>query len=136
MLKRQLYSVFILSLLLPIVVISSMLLYNNYKLLYTHHKDMVVSDNLRVRSVIFEVTTFATNLSDAIARDPALTSLISQTYLTPRESQPALDNFNLLEIVYRMYTPLASITLYTDNPTLPDYEHIKTISDANQTWFR
>jgi len=65
------------------------LLFNNYNLLYRHHKDMIVSHNLRVRSVLFEVTTFVTHLSDAIARDVSLHGLISTRYESPaKPGQP------------------------------------------------
>ncbi len=136
MLKKQLYNIFIFSLLLPILVIGSILLYNNYNLLFKHHKDMIISDNLRVRSVMFEVTTFITNLSDAISKDNSLYNLVSTDYPTLRHSTEALTNFDLLKNVHRMYTQIASITLYTNNPTLSDYEYIKIVTDDNRTWFR
>lgn len=135
MLKKQLYNIFIVSLLIPILAIGSILLYNNYNLLFKHHKDMIVSDNLRVRSVMFEVTTFITNLSDAISKDVSLYNLISTDYDSLKDSTAALDDFNLLQNTHRMYTQIASITLYTDNPTLSDYDYIKVLSDDNRAWF-
>lgn len=136
MLKRQLYNVFIISLLVPTLAIGSFLLFNNYNLLYRHHKDMIVSHNLRVRSVLFEVTTFVTHLSDAIARDVSLHGLISTRYESPGQARSALESFDLLDSFYRMYTQFASITLFTDNPTLSDYEHVRVITADEWDWFR
>lgn len=135
MLKKQLYKIFISSLLLPILVIGSILLYNNYNLLFKHHKDMIISDNLRVRSVIFEVTTFLTNLSDAISKDGGLYDLVATEYENFEDASAALNSFDLLKNTYRMYTQIASITLYTNNPTLFDYEYVKTIADDDRLWF-
>ena len=76
MLKRQLYIIYFLSLFLPICVIGSFLLYNNYSMLYEHHQDMLISDNLRIRSIVFEATTSLTNVCDTVAEDTDFHALL------------------------------------------------------------
>ncbi len=135
MIKKQLYKIFLLSLLLPIILVATFLFYSNYKMLYDSHTEMIISDNLRVKSVMFEVTTSVTNLCDSISEDQGLQDLVATSYANVQESRDALDEFDLLHVYYERHTEVASITLYTDNTTLFSYEHVNVVDDDNSVWF-
>jgi len=135
MLKRQLYIIYFLSLFLPICVIGSFLLYNNYSMLYEHHQDMLISDNLRIRSIVFEATTSLTNVCDTVAEDTDFHALLEHNYKTSSEAREALNDFTLLDDIYTRQTEISAMTLYTNNTTLQNYGHFEVITDENKEWF-
>ncbi len=135
MLKRQLYIVYIVSIFIPILLIGSYLVYNNYSMLYDHHESMLVSDNLRVRSIVFETTTSITNICDAIAENKELMTLLQANYPSQDDAINALEASEVISSHYSRHTDIASITLYTENPTLTSYEHIVAIDEHNREWF-
>lgn len=135
MLKRQLYSVYIFALFMPILIVGSILIYNNYSMLYAHHEDMLRSDNIRVRSVMFEATTSVINISESIANDDDLKNLVSKDYINDLMSRKALEDFTLISDVYNRYTEISEIKIYTDNLSLISYDHVQVVDDENRAWF-
>ena len=135
MLKKQLYLIYILSLFLPICIIGSFLLYNNYSMLYEHHQDMLVSDNLRIRSIIFEVTTSITNICDTVAGDAELHQLIEHEYASKEEALVNMQEITQLNQIYTRQTEISAITLYTNNKSLYTYDHFVVIDEHNSKWF-
>jgi len=136
--RRQLYWVYLLSIFLPICGIGSFLVINNDSLIYDHHKDMLVSDNLRVRSIIFEITTSITNICDNLSDDKLLKKLLSTSFDSYEEANLELKSYKEIEAYYGRHTEISSITVYTTNPTLHSYGHIKMIDDTikKTSWFK
>lgn len=118
MLKKQLFLVNIISLFIPILLVGVILLCINHSLLYGHHEEMLVSDNLRNRSIIFEVTTSITNICDSISEDPDVIDLLAKRYHSSDEVNDAYGEFTMLSDLYSRYTEVSSITLYTENKSL------------------
>lgn len=135
MLRKQLYIVSILSILLPILLIGSFLVRNNYSLLYSHHQDMLQSENLRVRSIIFEITTSITNVCDTLREDEGLYELLGTKYMTQEEARLALETYSSIRDIYERHTDISSIKIYTKNPTLYSYGHIEVVDEENEAWF-
>lgn len=135
MLKKQLFLVNIISLFIPILLVGVILLCINHSLLYGHHEEMLVSDNLRNRSIIFEVTTSITNICDSISEDPDVIDLLAKRYHSSDEVNDAYGEFTMLSDLYSRYTEVSSITLYTENKSLYSYEHIVVVDDTIQEWF-
>ncbi len=136
MLKKQLYRAFLLALLVPMIMVGSFLLYNNYSMLYEHHENMVSADNTRVRSIIFEVTTSVKNVCDYIASSQEIRSFVSNDYYGYLDANNAIDDFTMLDEFYERYTEIESIVLYTDNPTLHSYRHVEKISNEDGEWYQ
>lgn len=136
--KRQLYLVYILSIFIPVIIVGSSLIYNNYRQLYRHHEEMLESDHVRVRSILFEVTTSVVNICDNIAGSPELQDLIATTYPHYTNAHYRLMDFSLMQDYYGRYTEIADLTLYTENTTLHDYGHIRVVTDEikEQEWYQ
>ena len=73
--KQQLYSVYFLAVFLPIMIIGVFLLSNTYSLLGSYHRDLLKSDNLRVKTILFEITTQMYNLSEELAFDEEIRNI-------------------------------------------------------------
>lgn len=136
--RKQLYFIYILSIFVPISVIGIFLVVNNYSLIYDQHKATLVSDNLRVRSIIFEITTSLTNICDNISSDQQLLNLIDNDYSSFEEANRALENYKELDNYYGRHTEISTITLYTNNTTLHNNGHIKVITDSEKenVWYQ
>lgn len=135
MIKQQLNKIYVMSLLLPIILIAVFLFVGNYTMLYRNHKEMLISDNLRIKSVLFEVTTSVTNLSDYIFDNDSVQTLISTEYGTEELARTALEEFSLIHDLYSQHMEISTINLYTDNVSLVSYEHVQVINQDNQEWF-
>ena len=135
MIKQQLNKIYVMSLLLPIILIAVFLFVGNYTMLYRNHKEMLISDNLRIKSVLFEVTTSVTNLSDYIYDNDSVQTLISTEYGTEELARTALEEFSLIHDLYSQHMEISTINLYTDNVSLVSYEHVQVINQDNQEWF-
>lgn len=134
MLKKQLNRVFIIVLLIPVIAIGSYLLYNNYNMLYGHHEEMLISDNLRIRSIIFEVTTSITNIAEIIGENDDLMQLISKSYENEVEARNQMKQVTVLSEYFSRHTEIGRITLYTDNASLISTDHI-TVVDTDDPWY-
>lgn len=135
MLKRQLFLVYIFSLFLPISIIGSFLMWNNYNTLYEHHQDILASDNLRIRSIIFESTTSITNICDTIADDPELHRLVKNDYDSWNAARDELVDYTQISDIYSRQTEISSINLYSNNKTMHSYGHFNVIDNENKDWF-
>lgn len=135
MLRRQLYKIFVTILLIPAVVIGSYMLIYNYNMIYDNHKDMLKSDNLRIRSILYDVTTSLTNACEIISRDQGLQELLSKKYDGANSAMKAMTNFTFLKEINSRYTEISSLKVYTDSEYLSSYEHISVVEDEERDWF-
>lgn len=137
-LRRQLNRFYLFAIFIPIFLIGTYLLYNNYNLIMSHHKDMLISENLRVRSIVFEVTTSMMNICDNISEDKNLAEILTTTYDNSNDVRSILNEGTVIDEFYGRHTELSSVTIYTTNQTLIDHEHFKVLSPAQQrgSWFQ
>lgn len=120
--RQQLYVVYFLAVFLPILVIGVFLLTNTYRILGNYHRDLLKSDNLRVKSILFEVTTQIYNLSEELAYDEAIAKFVStHHYVWDYEVQRA-ENVKMIDIYEKNYAEIDAIEIYTDNPAFMDYK--------------
>ncbi len=136
MLKRQLYTVYILTLFIPILAVGSYLLYNNYSMVYEHHENMLASDNIRVKSIVFELTTSITNICDSISESKEVTSLLTGRYDSRQEAEEAMMSMTIMEDFFERHTETSSIELLTNHPDLFSYEQIKSVSGEDEEAYR
>lgn len=135
MLRKQLYRIFITILLIPALVIGSYMLVYNYNLIFEHHSDMLKSDNLRIRSILYDVTTSLTNTCEIISRDQGLQEILSVEYSNQNAALKALADFAFLKEINSRYAEISSLKVYTDNASLSSYGHIDVIDDSEKDWF-
>lgn len=135
MLRRQLYRIFVSILLIPALLIGLYLLIYNYRIIYDHHSDMLKSDNLRVRSIIYDVTTALTNVCEIISTNEGLHTVLSTEYESTHQAYNALMDFSLLKELNNRYPEISSLKVYTDNTTLSTYGHVVRIDETQTAWF-
>ncbi len=136
--RQQLYSIYIIAIFFPIVVIGSFLVGNTHRLLTNYYRDLLESDNLRVKTILFEITTQTYNMSEEISFEDALQEVLnaseekSQSQTNPSDAYATINNY------LAKHAEIEDITIYTDNPFAKDYMHFTEVNNEIRTanWYK
>ena len=120
---RQLYTIYILAVFLPVVLIGTFLVSNTYKLLTNYHRDLLESDNLRVRTILFEITTQVYNISEELSFNARVASILKGSYASEEELVNAVnESAEVVDNYMYHYTEIEQIDIYCDNPDMREYK--------------
>lgn len=136
--KKQLYFIYFSAIFIPTLIIGSFLLTNTLNLLINHYKNQVEADNIRVKSIMFDVTTTVSNLSDELFIDKNLQALLKTRYATVNEAVNYSSNFTKINNFIKKNAFISSIEIYTSNSTLYNNGYYKAITDEikNMEWYQ
>lgn len=137
--RRQLYTIYILAVFVPITLIGIFLVGNTSGLLTNYHRDLLESDNLRVRTILFEITTQVYNISEELSFNDEVGAILTKNHASAQaftdavnEAASAVDNY------LHNYTEIEQVEIYCDNPTISDYKQYHRADDtvAAADWYR
>ena len=120
--RQQLYTIYFAALFLPIMIIGIFLLINTYTLLSNYHRDLLEADNLRVKTILFEMTTQVYNISENLVFDANIKEILSANYTQREKLVEKAGNLTVVDNYAQNYAEIESIEIYTDNPTFTDYK--------------
>lgn len=126
--KKQLYIVYLIACILPILIIGIFLLINTKNLVLNQHYSQASADNTRVRSILLDTSISLTNMSDNLFQDDALQRVLSAEYPTAEDSYAACRRYSLLDYFAANYTEISAMYLYYNNKTMHDYGRFKAIT--------
>ena len=134
--QQQLVMIFILVLIIP-VSLCGILLYQSQKVLTRHYREQTESDNLRVKSILFDVTTNLYNVSQTIAYDDDLAKILTTEYQSDMDVRKAIDTYDVISGILNRETSIESLNIYTFNDTIGDYNvfHTATSEIQETDWF-
>lgn len=135
--KRQLYFIYLLALFVPVTMLGIFLIMNTKNLLKNYYSDMVASDNLRIKSIFFEITTQIYNMSENICGDEQLAEVLGTDYRTERAFAADADAFiNGNSYLYN-YAEVEELAIYTDNPSISNHRIFRQagVGEQAQDWF-
>lgn len=135
--KRQLYFIYLLALFVPVTMLGIFLIMNTNNLLKNYYSDMVASDNLRLKSIFFEITTQMYNMSENICEDELLSKVLGTDYGTESAFLTDADAFmNGNGYIYN-YAEVEELAVYTDNPSIREHRIFRQAAQDGQTpdWF-
>ena len=134
--QQQLVMIFILVLIIP-VSLCGILLYQSQRVLTRHYREQTESDNLRVKSILFDVTTNLYNISQTIAYDSDLQKILTKHYISDLSVRKTIDQYDVISGILNRETSIESLKIYTQNDTLGDYNvfHIATEEIQSTDWF-
>ena len=135
--QKQLLAIFVLVLLIP-VLFCVFILNQSTSSLEDHYREQTEAENLRVKSVIFDVVTNLYNISENLADDKDLLNILYTDYPDPQSAHSAMKNYRGISNVYDRDTSVTFIGIYTFNESLGDYSffHPATKQIQNSSWFR
>lgn len=137
--RRQLYAIYIMAVLVPVTLIGIFLVGNTANLLTNYHRDLLESDNLRVRTILFEITTQVYNISEEIAFNKEVLSVLTGTYDSEQEMAEVVDSAAFLVNNYLYnYTEIEQMEIYCDNPSFYDYKQYHKVDEtiAAASWYQ
>ena len=137
--RKQLYTIYILAVFFPVVLIGIFLVSNTYKLLTNYHRDLLESDNLRVRTILFEITTQAYNISEELSFNARVASILKGSYASEEELAYAVNQSSEVVDNYMYhYTEIAQIDIYCDNPDIREYKQYHRVDTQTEKadWYQ
>lgn len=135
--KSQLYTIYIIVVFLPITIIGSFLIINTSRLLTNYHRDLLKSDNLRVKTILFEITTQIYNISEELAFDDNIRKVLSGDK-SPFELVQKPSDMTVADSYEYNYAEIDSIEIYTDEPSFVDYKQFYKADEEirESEWFQ
>ena len=136
--RQQLYTIYFAALFLPIMIIGIFLLTNTYTMLANYHRDLLESDNLRVKNVLFEITTQVYNISENLIFDENIKEILSTDYEQRTNLIQKAGNLTVVDNNAQNHAEIEGIEIYTDNPTFTDYKQFyKADEDIQKSdWYQ
>ena len=136
--QHQLHIIFFMAIFIPVLLLGNYLLYNSRTLLADHYREQAHSDNLRVKSILLDLTSNIYNKSRQLADDKDLIRLLSTDFEDSREGQLAAEDYDEFQYALSEDASIQGISAYTYNTSIPDTEYIHPVTDAiRQTaWYR
>lgn len=136
--RRQLYIVYILAVFLPVILIGIFLVGNTYQLLTDYHRDLLESDNLRVRTILFEITTQAYNISEELSFDEEVLSMLKGKYPSEEAFVEVVNaHASIVDNYMYHYTEIGQIDIYCDNPDIYTYKQYQSVDEVAETdWYQ
>lgn len=137
-LRGQMYRVYIMALIIPLLVIGAVLVYNTDKMLNEYYMEMLKTENARVKNLLYQITIQAYNISDEICLDNDEKRILSTKYDSSLDFVKAVNTTSEIDSIVYNYTQISGIYIYTDNPTVANYKQYNVVTDeiAKQEWYQ
>ena len=134
--KDQLLSVYLVAVFLPVFVIGTYLILNTRKLILEQDYARIESDNLRVRSIMVDVTTSIENVGNVFLMDQELQDIMNGSFDTPKEAYDVYRFYSTFKDYQDMHTEISRIELYLDTDV--EYGNFKKVTEeVRQTdWYQ
>lgn len=126
--RRQMNIIYTLALLLPLTIGGILLILSARQTLYDYYIQLLESDNRRVKTLLSEVTMQAYDVCDEVCYDSTIKEALTREYSDSSEFIAAVNHYNNLEQLNYSALEVASITVYTDNPTVKNYKQFRCVT--------
>lgn len=135
--QNQLYLIYFITILIPVVFIGGYLIYSSRTLLVEHYEELAYSDNLRVKSLLLDMTSNIHNHSDTLANDPELIRLLSTQYSSETEQRDAFSHYSGFQQILSQDVSIRHLDIYTYNLTLNESKYIHPVTKEvkMQDWY-
>lgn len=136
--QKKLFSTLLLIFSVPVLSIGVILVLYTHTTLTKHYTEQVTSENIRVRSVLFDLTTNLYNISNNFIRDSKLTELLSSRYSDINDVRKHFDTYKDIDTILEQQTSINEIQIYTNNPTIQSYSHFIycTSEIKEKNWYK
>lgn len=136
--QKQLSIIFFIAIFIPVITIGNYLVYNTRSLLFRHYEDLSHSDNLRVKSLLLDLTSNIYIKAQSFSSDKELIQLLSTVYTSPSEGTRAMEHYKGFETLLSQDIAIQNISVYTQNSSLPESKYIHQITPELQKkdWFK
>ena len=130
--KKQLYRIYTVVVAVPIILIGSFLLMYTHHMMGNYYKDLLKSDNDRVRNIMFDITREVYGISRDISFDAGVRNILSEEFESRQEYMRAVDRNEVLNRYAKNYAQISAIDIYTDNPYLSKYKQFICVDEETE----
>jgi two-component system, sensor histidine kinase YesM len=136
--QKQLFFIYFAAILIPILIICLFLFINTRHLIYNHYKSAVESDNIRVKSIMFDASTNFYKIAEDLSSDKQLFKLLQTEYTGINEFRNDYNKYTRITNLLANDTSVNALNIYTTNDTISDYNIIKYATPEIQKadWFQ
>ena len=137
-LKGQMYMVYALAVIVPILIIGSILVFNAEKMLNKYYMEMLQTENARVKSTLSQMTVQAYHISDEICLDREEKQILSTKYTEPVKFSQKVNELSEIDNIKYNSTQISGIYIYSDNPTITNYKQYNKVTAEiyNTEWYQ
>ena len=89
--KRQLYRIYTVVVVVPILLIGSFLLMYTHHIMENYYTDLLKADNDRVRNILFDITREIYGISRDISYDAGVRTILAEEFENRQEYMRAVD---------------------------------------------
>lgn len=135
--RRQMLTVYVLALLIPVTVISAVLLSSARNTLNDYYLRILEADNRRVKMLLTEMTMRVYELSDEVCFSSDFTELLMADYDSSSSFVAAVNADDSVDSLRYTDSGIAGIYVYTDNPTVKNYKYFWHVTEqiAQADWY-
>lgn len=136
--RRQMYAIYALALLIPMAVLGSLLLRSASDMLNEHYIALLESDNRRLKTLFSEITTQVYETTGDIFYDQSIKRLLSAEYESNMVFVDEVNKNSTLDTLLYNSSEIDAITIYTDNPTIYPYKQFRPVTQeiADAAWYQ
>jgi len=128
--RSQLYTIYLIAVFLPVTVLGTFMIFNNSRLWRDYYRDLLESENLRLKTILFEITTQIYNISEEIAFDDTVRKLLTDNYYLESNLRNKISDTTILDNYNYNHAEIEAIEIYTDNPDFIDYKQFHYANDS------
>lgn len=102
------------------------------------YTEQVTSENDRIKSILFDLTTNIYNISETFILNDELNALLYRQYADKAEVRKYFDSYKDIETILSQQTSIFKLNIYTNNASVQGYEHfIYCDNEIQQTdWYQ
>ncbi|MDE7359420.1 MAG: sensor histidine kinase, partial [Lachnospiraceae bacterium] len=130
--KKQLYRIYTVVVVVPILLIGSFLLMYTYHMMGNYYTDLLEAENYRVRNILFDITREVYGISKDISFDDGVRTILAGEFENRQEYMRAVDRSEVLSRYASTYAEVSKIEIYTDNPSLSDYKQFVRVDGETE----
>ncbi len=136
--RWQMVIVYALALLIPLAIGGNLLIRSAQQTLNDYYVQLLEADNRRVKTFLTEVTVQAYDICEEIVFSKELKNALRQEYSDSSEFLAAANSYSDLELLSYNSLEVASIYIYTNNPTIINYRQFRSVTEevAASGWYQ
>ncbi|RDU23802.1 sensor histidine kinase [Anaerosacchariphilus polymeriproducens] len=113
--SQQLYQTYLTAVLIPVIILGILLTSYIHNILTGYYHDLAISENTRIKTILFEITTQVYHLSEEINNDKNLLTILSANKKNIEKIKTNINDYTITNKSFYNYAEIEDVTIYTDN---------------------
>lgn len=136
--QKQLYIIYFIAIFLPVIMIGNYLIYNTRSMLFSHYEEQSYSDNLRIKSILLDLTSNVYEKAQTLASDPQLIQILSKDSSSSKKNSQNTEDYTGFHNLLAQDSSIHDISVYTFNTSVPEGTYIHQITEKikKEPWYK